>query len=57
MQDRVLLETKRLLLSTELNLKQICVELGFVETAHFCQFVKLKLGMTPTQFREHAAVI
>jgi AraC family transcriptional regulator, transcriptional activator of pobA len=51
-QQRILLEAKRLLLTTALSIKEIAFELGFVDHAYFSNFFKAQSGMTPTQFRE-----
>ena len=51
-QERVILEAKRLLLSTDLNIKEIAYELGFVDHAYFSNSFKNQTGITPTQFRE-----
>jgi AraC-like DNA-binding protein len=50
-QERVLLESKRLLHSTDLSIKEIAYELGFVDHAYFSNFFKGQTGITPTQFR------
>lgn len=50
-QQRVLLEAKRLLQSTELSIKEIAFELGFVDHAYFSNFFKSQAGFTPTEFR------
>lgn len=51
-QQRVLLEAKRLLQSTDLSVKEIAFELGFIDHAYFSNFFKSHVGITPTQFRE-----
>jgi AraC family transcriptional activator of pobA len=51
-QERIILEAKRLLQSTELNIKEIAYALGFVDHAYFSNFFKNQTGITPTQFRE-----
>lgn len=51
-QQRVLLEAKRLLQTTGLSIKEIAFELGFVDHAYFSNFFKAQSGITPTQFRE-----
>ncbi|MGC4233204.1 MAG: helix-turn-helix transcriptional regulator [Niabella sp.] len=50
-QQRVLLEAKRLLQSTDLSIKEIAFELGFVDHAYFSNFFKGQAGVTPTVFR------
>ncbi|MCM8570287.1 AraC family transcriptional regulator [Gramella jeungdoensis] len=51
-QLRVCTEAKRLLQSTTLSVKEISVELGFVDHAYFSNFFKGKTGMSPTSFRD-----
>lgn len=51
-QRRVLLEAKRLLQSTDLSVKEIAFELGFVDHAYFSNFFKSQTGTTPTTFRD-----
>nr|WP_295871459.1 helix-turn-helix transcriptional regulator [uncultured Chitinophaga sp.] len=51
-QQRVLLEAKRLLQTTDLSIKEIAFELGFVDHAYFSNFFKAQAGITPTRFRE-----
>lgn len=49
--DRILLEAKRMLSYEELSVKEIADDLGFAETTHFSKFFKLKSGFTPTEFK------
>lgn len=51
-QERVILEAKRLLQSSDLTIKEIAFELGFVDHAYFSNFFKNYTKITPTQFRE-----
>ncbi len=51
-QDRLLLEAKRLLLHTELTIKEIAYRIGFEEPLHFSGFFKNKAGISPSKFRE-----
>ncbi|MDR2281554.1 MAG: AraC family transcriptional regulator [Sphingobacterium sp.] len=51
-QDRLVLEAKRLLKSSELSMKDIVYSLGFYDHANFAKFFKKKTGMTPSEFRE-----
>ena len=51
-QQRVLLEAKRLLQSTERSIKEIAFELGFVDHAYFSNFFKSQTDHTPTEFRD-----
>ncbi len=50
--DRILLEAKRLLLHTELNIKEIAYRTGFEEPLHFSGFFKKNAGISPTKFRD-----
>ena len=51
-QDRILLESKRLLKGTEMTVKDIVYELGFYDHASFSKFFKAQTGNSPSQFRE-----
>ena len=51
-QDRIILEAKRLLLHTDLSIKEIAYETGFQEPLHFSGFFKKQTGYSPTLFRE-----
>ncbi|MFD1768871.1 AraC family transcriptional regulator [Sphingobacterium suaedae] len=51
-QDRILLEAKRLLKASDLTFKQIAFDLGFYDHANFSKFFKTHTNMTPTAFRE-----
>ncbi|MFT4667653.1 MAG: AraC family transcriptional activator of pobA [Ulvibacter sp.] len=50
-QDRLILEAKRLLLHTELTIKEIAYQIGFEEPLHFSSFFKKKTGISPSLFR------
>ncbi|WP_236636852.1 helix-turn-helix domain-containing protein [Sinomicrobium soli] len=51
-QDRSLLEAKRLLKTSDRYVKEIVYELGFYDHASFSRFFKQRTGLTPQQFRE-----
>ncbi|TNE54976.1 MAG: helix-turn-helix domain-containing protein [Bacteroidetes bacterium] len=51
-QDRLILESKRLLLHTSLSVKEIAYQLGFDEPLHFSSFFKKETGGSPSAFRE-----
>ncbi|WBV58382.1 helix-turn-helix transcriptional regulator [Chryseobacterium daecheongense] len=51
-QDRILLEAKRLLKVSAMSVKDIVYDLGFYDHASFSKFFKAQTGMTPSQFRE-----
>lgn len=50
-QDRLILEAKRLLLHTDMTVKQVAYQTGFEEPLHFSGFFKKKVGISPSQFR------
>lgn len=50
-QARVLLEAKRLALSTAMPVKLIAYELGFNNPAYFCRFFKKETAMTVVEWR------
>ena len=49
-QERVLLEAKRMLMHSELNVLEISTELGISESSYFIRFFKQKTGLTPLAF-------
>ncbi len=49
-QNRIILEAKRLLLYSDMNTKEIGYELGFKEPSHFSQFFKKCVLISPTGF-------
>ncbi|MDM1398112.1 helix-turn-helix transcriptional regulator [Myroides odoratimimus] len=50
--NRLLLEAKRLIGYSELNIQQIAEELGFSEVNYFNRFFKKNSGVTPLEFRK-----
>ena len=50
--NRVLLEAKRLMHTSEKSIKEIAYTLGFNDPAYFSNFFKSKTGLTPRQFRD-----
>ncbi|MCL8537634.1 helix-turn-helix transcriptional regulator [Chryseobacterium gallinarum] len=50
-QNRVILEAKRLLLISDLSIKEIAFDLNFYDHAYFANFFKTKTKLTPTDFR------
>lgn len=50
--ERVILEAKRLLVHTHQAIKEIAFHLGFGEPTNFIKYFKLQTGNTPTEFRE-----
>lgn len=53
--ERILQEAKLLLKQGEWNVSEIAYGLGFSETAHFINFFKSHVGLSPLQFRELVA--
>ncbi|MBS2210065.1 helix-turn-helix domain-containing protein [Carboxylicivirga mesophila] len=51
-QDKLMIEAKRLLLFTELSGKELAYELGFEEPPHFNAFFKKVSGFSPIAFRQ-----
>jgi AraC-type DNA-binding domain-containing proteins len=49
--ERVLLEAKRLLVNSDLNISQIASELNFEDNAYFARFFKKHTGVSPEAFR------
>jgi AraC family transcriptional activator of pobA len=50
-QERLLLESKRLLYATEMSIKEISFYLGFEDVPYFNRFFKKQTGLTPIQYR------
>ncbi|MGB2130377.1 MAG: helix-turn-helix domain-containing protein, partial [Marinobacterium sp.] len=50
--DRIMQETKRLLVFTDQSSNDICYQLGFSDPAYFSRFFKRHTGMTAQQFRQ-----
>jgi len=50
-QEKIIVEAKRMLLFTEESNKELAYSLGFEEPAHFSNFFKKYVGLTPGQFR------
>jgi AraC family transcriptional regulator, transcriptional activator of pobA len=53
--ERLFIESKRLLLYTDKPASDIAFELGFEEPAHFSRFFKRMSGIRPTDFRKNRA--
>ncbi|MBV0934249.1 4-hydroxyphenylacetate catabolism regulatory protein HpaA [Marinobacterium weihaiense] len=49
--DRIVQETKRLLVFTDLSSSDICYQLGFSDPAYFSRFFKRHTGVTAQRFR------
>ncbi|MDQ3290569.1 MAG: AraC family transcriptional regulator [Bacteroidota bacterium] len=50
-QDRIILEARRLLIHSKLTITQIAAELGYFDNSYFSRFFKKHTGQTPEQFR------
>jgi AraC-like DNA-binding protein len=48
-----IMRAKELLLSTDMNIKEISFELGFQSTHYFSRFFKQKVGVSPSQLKKH----
>lgn len=51
-QDRKLIEARRLLTYTDKAIKEIAYDLGFIDIQTFSRFFKKQTGVAPTEFRE-----
>lgn len=50
--ERIVVEAKRLLLFSTMNADEIGYELGYKEASHFSKFFKSHTGLPPAQFKE-----
>lgn len=50
--DRVLLEAKRLLRFTDLMVKEVAYRLGYEDPSYFVKFFKRQTGVLPSEFRD-----
>ena len=50
--ERTILEIKRMLLRPDLTISEIAYRLGFNELSYFSRFFRLKTGMPPHKFRD-----
>lgn len=50
--ERIVLEAKRLLLHSELNVNQIADKIGFEDSSYFIRYFKKYTGQSPTSFRK-----
>ena len=50
--DRLLLEAKRLLVYTNHSIKEIGFQLGFEEPTNFSRFFRKQAGHSPAEFRK-----
>jgi AraC-like DNA-binding protein len=54
--DRIVLEAKRILAHTNESIKEIAYHLGFQEPTNFIKYFKKNASVTPTEFREQNAL-
>ena len=55
-QDRIILEAKRLLIYTDKSAKQITYDLGFEDSAYFSNFFKKHVSISPRLYQEKFAL-
>lgn len=48
---RLLIQAKRLLAYSDLNIKEIAFKLGFLDAPHFIKFFRKEIGITPLDYR------
>lgn len=53
LQERIILEAKRLLVHTSLTVAQIAAQFNFADNSYFTRLFKKNAGFTPEQFRQH----
>jgi AraC family transcriptional regulator, transcriptional activator of pobA len=51
--ERLMLEAKRLLLHSDLSVKEVCFALKMEDPAYFTRMFKRDTGLTPGEYREH----
>jgi AraC family transcriptional regulator, transcriptional activator of pobA len=56
-QDRIMVEAKRMLLNKNYPVKEIAYELGFEDIQSFSRFFKNKAGMPPTEYKESQQLV
>lgn len=52
MEERIVLEAKRMLGETSMSVAEICYKLTFHEPTNFTKFFKAMTGMTPSTYRK-----
>jgi AraC family transcriptional activator of pobA len=52
--DRIILESKRLIIHSESTIKKIAYDLGFSDRPYFSRFFKKQTGQTPDEFQKQA---
>nr|WP_294928749.1 AraC family transcriptional regulator [uncultured Flavobacterium sp.] len=53
--NRIILQAKRLLVNTDLSVKEISGQLGYDDQSYFVRFFKIQTGKSPIEFRKEAA--
>lgn len=53
LQNKVVIETKRLLVHSEMTVTEIADHMGFSDQSYFTKFFKKLTGVTPLQYRKH----
>lgn len=51
--NRIILESKRLLVNSELSISQIAFQLGFIDNSYFTKFFKTYANISPSDFRQN----
>jgi len=51
-QERIILEAKRLLLYSNLNVAQVAYQLGFDDPSYFVKYFKKHTKISPSEFRK-----
>jgi AraC-like DNA-binding protein len=54
LQDKLIVETKRLLIHTNLTVSEISDKLSFDDQSYFTKYFKNKTGITPLQYRKES---
>jgi len=54
-QERIMLEARRLLIYTDKTIKEIAYELGYDDIPSFSRFFKKKQGLSPSDYKEKSA--
>jgi AraC family transcriptional regulator, transcriptional activator of pobA len=52
-QQRILLEAKRLFSYSDLNINEVAAKLGFADPSYFIRWFKKQMNQTPDEFRKH----
>lgn len=55
-QERLVLDAKRLLFHTTLSIKEIANQLGFEDASYFTRFFSKHAGVSPNRFRSHPEI-